>query len=447
MTDSVPKDYGNASRPIDVIYQPFKVFAANKLAGAFLLMAAAVVAIVWANSPWSETYDAWLSAPFAVTVHGVGLEKPILLWINDGLMAVFFFVVGLEIKRELMAGQLSSVRRAALPAIAAIGGMVVPALLYWALNAGAPTASGWGIPMATDIAFALGVLALLGDRVPLGLKIFLTALAIVDDIGAVLVIAIFYTDDVALVSLGIGAALYALAVIFNRAHVRSPLIYFILGALVWLAFLKSGVHATVAALLMSFAIPSRTRVDGEGFVKRLESRIAELRKVGVPSDRGINTLEQQHIMDDIDAAVSDGSSPLLRLEHALVPMVTFLVMPVFALANAGVTVEGSLAEAVASPVVLGIVIGLFVGKQLGVTVFAWAAVRLGIADLPPGVNWPQIYGVSLLAGIGFTMSLFIAGLAFSDPATLQLAKVGILGASLVSGVAGFLVVRWAVRRS
>jgi len=432
-------------RAFDRLAAPFRVFAANKLAGAVLLMVAAVVAIVWANSPWAASYFAWLSAPLSVGVGGAALEKPILLWINDGLMGVFFFHVGLEIKRELLAGELSTARKAALPAIAAVGGMVVPACLYFAINAGLPTARGWGIPMATDIAFALGVLALLGDRVPVGLKVFLTALAIVDDIGAILVIALFYTEDLAVTSLAIGLGLYAIAIALNRAHVRSPIAYFILGTLVWLAFLKSGVHATVAALLMAFTIPSRTRVDGARFIERLQHHVAELRRVGVPEDHGINTVEQQHALDGVSEAAQDAGAPLLRLEHALVPVVTFLVMPIFALANAGVAIEGDLMDAVTSPITIGIVVGLFLGKQVGVSLFTWLAVRLRVADLPHGVTWLQIYGASLLAGVGFTMSLFIAGLAFPDPATLNLAKVGILAASLVAAILGFAAVRRATR--
>lgn len=428
-------------RPIDRLIKPLQVFTQHKLSGAFLLMGAAVLAIVLANSPWRHLYEQALALPVSVGAGGFVVDKPLLLWINDGLMGIFFFHVGLEIKREVLQGELSTLRKAALPAVAAFGGMVVPAAFYYAFNAGQRGADGWGIPMATDIAFALGVLALLGSRVPDSLKIFLTALAIVDDIGAVLVIAIFYTDTVSVVSLTIGAALYLCAIGFNLLRVRSSVAYFILGTLVWLAFLKSGVHATIAALLMAFTIPASTPSDGKQLIERVEGHLQRLKELLGPDSRVLATAEQQHTLDSLGMHIERASSPLLKLEHALVPVVSILVLPVFALANAGVSLGAGSAEAVSDPVAVGIIVGLFVGKQIGVTLFAWLAVKLNLADLPRGVGWRGVHGVGVLAGIGFTMSLFIAGLAFG-PELSEVAKVGILAGSFISGVVG-----WALLRS
>jgi NhaA family Na+:H+ antiporter len=323
--------------------------------------------------------------------------------------------------------------------------MIVPAAIYAAFNVGGSGQAGWGIPMATDIAFALGVLALLGDRIPVGLKVFLTALAIVDDIGAVLVIAVFYTDAVSFVSLGTGAALYALAILLRFLQMRSSVVYFIVGTAVWLAFLKSGVHATIAALLMAFIIPSTTRIDGAALLGRLDEYIRRIRRAGVPGDRRMNTAEQQHVLDEMVVDIVHASSPLLRLEHALVPVAAFLVLPIFALANAGVSVgAGELLVALTDPIALGTIVGLFVGKQVGVALFTWVAVKAGLADLPANVSWRQVYGVATLAGVGFTMSLFISGLAFTE-ALNDIAKVGILAGSILSGLVGWMILRPAGR--
>ena len=431
--------------PIDRFLNPFRDFAAHKLAGAGLLLAATAFALVWANSPLAPSYHALFQTPFGVSAGPLEIKKSLLHWINDGLMGFFFFVVGLEIKREVLAGHLRSRRRAALPIAGALGGMVVPALLYLALNPTAATARGWGVPMATDIAFALGALAVLGERVSVGLKVFLTALAIVDDIGAIIVIAVFYTEGVALVSLIGGGALFALAVALNRAGMESSVAYFVLGTLVWLAFLKSGVHATLAAVLMAFAIPARRRVDGASFEERVQALLGRLRAVGLPARRELLTDEQQAVVEGMAVLLEDATAPLQRLEHVLLPIVTFFVLPAFALANAGVSVGGGFFAALLDEIALGVVVGLFVGKQAGILGFSWAAVRLGAADLPAGVTWRQIHGVAILGGIGFTMSLFVAALAFPGPAEQDLAKVGILVASLLSSVVGLAVLRSAMR--
>ena len=429
-----------ASPPIDRLVRPFQLFAHNKVAGAFVLMAATLAALVWANSPWRDVYTNILSSHARVGIGGFQIDKPILLWVNDGLMAFFFFVVGLEIKREVLAGELSSLRKATLPVAGAIGGMVVPALVYVSIVGTGAGARGWGIPMATDIAFALGVLLLLGPRVPVGLKVFLTALAIVDDIGAIVVIALFYTDTIVLGSLAAGGVLILLSVGANAFGVRNAVVYFVIGTLVWVAFLKSGVHATLASVLMAMTIPARTRVDGTALVQRLEELIASLRHSGLPEGGKLLTREQQHAIHELERSVADASAPLQELEHALLPLVTFVVLPLFALANAGLELSGETLAALGDPVCLGVIAGLFLGKQLGILGFAAAAVRLGLADLPRGVSWRQLHAVAVLGGIGFTMSLFVNGLAFRSPELRETAKAGILVASILSAVVGGLLV-------
>ena len=373
----------------------------HEAASGVLLMAAAVAALVLDNSPLRWLYDAMLSTQVAVQIGALSLDKPLLLWINDGLMAVFFFLVGLEIKRELVDGELSTWDQAALPAVAAVGGMMVPAAIYAAMNAGdAAALRGWAIPAATDIAFALGVLALLGKRVPVALKVFLLALAIIDDLGAILIIAIFFTADLSLVSLAVAGVCTAALVAINVAGVRRVAPYVLIGVVMWVAVLKSGIHATLAGVIVALTIPmSATEEDGE---------------------------------------------PLLQqLEHALHPWVVFLVMPLFAFANAGVALGGLALADLLAPVPLGIALGLFVGKQVGVFGFAWLGVRMGLCRLPDGVSWVHVYGAGLLAGIGFTMSLFIGTLAFADPAMATGVRLGVLSGSLLSGVAGYLVLRLA----
>jgi len=442
---SVTNLFRPATRPIDRLIRPIQTFAKHKLAGAGLLMLATVVALVWANSPWHHAYHHLLETDIAVSLGDASLSKTLHHWINDGLMGIFFFQVGLEIKRELLTGELSSVRKASLPAIAALGGMVVPAGIYLALNLGGPAQGGWGVPMATDIAFALGVLALLGDRISIGLKVFLTALAIVDDIGAVLVIALFYTSDLTVISLLIGLTCLLLSVGLNLAGSRNPIAYFVVGTCAWLAFLDSGIHATIAALLMAFTIPARTRIDGESFLARMEFLLNRLRTIGLPQTTSMNSNAQQHTFEKMNQAIDEASAPLQRIEHAIVGPVTFLVLPIFALANAGVTLHGDMGAVLTSPLVLGIVGGLLIGKTVGIAVSAWIAVKIGVADLPRKVTWMQVVGVGLLGGIGFTMALFVAGLAFDSPEQGEAAKVGILAGSTLAAVIGLLVLRTATK--
>ena len=379
-------------------------FVKLESAGGIVLMAAAVLAIVVVNVGLADYYDLLLTTPAAVQVGGLVIAKPLLLWINDGLMAVFFLLVGLELKREVLQGDLASREQIMLPGVAAIGGMAVPALIYILFNIGDDTAMrGWAIPAATDIAFALGILAILGSRVPVSLKIFLTALAIIDDLGAIVIIAIFYTADLSVTSLALAAiALITLAIV-NLSGVQRITPYVLIGTVLWICVLKSGVHATLAGVALAFAIPMRTRDP-------------------------------------------QNEPPLRRLEHALHPWVAFFVLPVFGFANAGIQLSDIRLGWLVAPIPLGVALGLFVGKQIGVFGGVWLAVKLGVARLPSGATWKMVYGVCLLTGIGFTMSLFIGSLAFDDIARVTFVKVGVLLGSILSGVIGYAVLRAAIRR-
>jgi NhaA family Na+:H+ antiporter len=388
--------------PIERLVRPFQEFAKLEASGGILLIGCTVAALVWANSPFAGSYFHFWHMDLTFGRIGGLLAKPLHFWINDGLMALFFLLVGLEIKRETLVGELASFRKAALPIAAAFGGMIVPAGLYAVFNHGGPGASGWGMPMATDIAFALGVLALLGDRVPTSLKVFLAALAIADDIGAVLVIALFYTAQISSPSLGVGGLFFVALLAANRAGARHLLIYAILGVGLWLAFLQSGIHATVAGVLLAITIPARQRIASR-------------------------------------AVLTSNDSPMLRLEHVLIPWNRYFIMPVFALANAGVALGGGAARSVVAPVSLGVIFGLVIGKPIGIVLFSWLATRTRLAAMLDGIGWRQIVGVGMLGGIGFTMSLFIANLAFGEAPALETAKVGILVASVVSGIAGAIV--------
>ena len=431
-------------RPIDRLLSPIQGFLHIEAASGLLLLGFTAIALVWANSPWAASYDAFWHTYLKVGFGNAVLELSLAHFVNDGLMALFFFVVGLEIKRELLAGELSSARQAAIPIAAAVGGMLFPAGIYALLNLGGGGMRGWGVPMATDIAFAVGIMALLGSRVPLGLKIFLTALAIVDDIGAVAVIAIFYTGDISMVALGAASGFLLLSVLANRLGVRSPLVYAVLGLLMWVMLLKSGVHATIGGMLLALTIPSRIRIDGSRFVIAAREAIDEFERSG-GGERDILTNQHgQAAIHALEAGCEHVQTPLNRLEHGLHPWVAFAIMPVFALANAGVALGAGLGDAFGSGVGLGVGLGLVLGKPIGVMLFTWLAVRVGLGDLPNGTSWTQILAASFLAGIGFTMSLFIANLAFDGGAMLLSAKLGILAGSLVAGIIGFMLLRASV---
>lgn len=440
MTSSHPPQPSSNPARIDLIMRPFQRFAQLESSAGILLLICTAIALLWSNSAWGESYTNLWQAKLTVGYGDFLLSKPLLLWINDGLMAIFFFVVGLEIKREILIGELASFKKSMLPVAAALGGMVTPALLYLIFNAGTEGAPGWGIPMATDIAFSLGVLALLGSRIPVSIKVFLTAFAIVDDIGAVLVIAFFYTADLAVSYLLWGAGFLVLLMAANAAGVRHALVYGLLGTCLWFVFLKSGVHATVAGVLLAMTIPARTHLNAQAFLVRARAVLDVFDRADDGPSETMDS-DQQSAIYTLEEACEQVETPMQRFERTLHSWVTFFVMPVFALANAGVVLEGDIGSALGHPSTLGIIIGLFFGKQIGVTLFAWLAVKAEWASLPTSVSWKQIYGVALLGGIGFTMSLFVAGLAFGGGAMLAASKVGILAASLLSGVVGYIVLR------
>ena len=426
--------------PIERLVSPFQRFARTETAGGIVLIACTAAAVAWANSAWADAYHHLLETPITVGLGGKVAAYPLHRWINDGLMAVFFFLVGLEIKREVLAGELASPRKAALPIAGALGGMLVPAGIFALLNAGGPGAAGWGIPMATDIAFAIGVLALLGRRTPLALKVFLTALAIVDDIGAVVVIALFYTAGIAWGALAAGFGLLALLGIANAMGVRRPVVYTLLGVVTWAAFLRSGIHATIAGVLVALTIPARTRIDTGGFLRRGRT-LLDAFEDACDDERGVLTNHaQEAAIHEMERTCEQAQAPLQRIEHALQPWVAFGIIPLFALANAGVRLQG-LGPALRSPVTLGVLLGLALGKPLGITLFAWLAVKLRIAALPSGTTWRALHGVSWLGGIGFTMSLFITALAFHGDGLVMESKVGVFAASIVAGLVGWLMLR------
>ncbi len=375
-------------------------FLEFEAAGGIVLIVAAAIGLIIANSPLSDLYIGLLNTPVVIQVGALDISKPLLLWVNDGLMAVFFLLVGLEIKREFLQGELSTRDQALLPFIAAAGGMAVPALFYAYFNWGDPVGiRGWAIPAATDIAFALGLLALVGSRAPLSLKVFLTAVAIIDDLGAIIVIALFYTAELSLVSLGLAAVGVAALALLNFFGVRRVSAYVLVGIFLWVCVLKSGVHATLAGVALAMSIPLKTKDE-------------------------------------------DGHSLLLHLEHTLHPWAAFMVLPIFGFANAGVSFAGMGLDSFGHPVTFGIISGLVAGKMIGVFGFAWLTVKLGLASKPEGATWLQIYGVACLCGVGFTMSLFIGGLAFEDPSYAATVRLGVLTGSTIAGIIGFCVLRF-----
>jgi Na+:H+ antiporter, NhaA family len=432
-----------SATPIARLLGPMQTFISREASSGIILLTATIVALALANSPLAEHYHALLETPIGISIGPWSLEETLLHWVNDGLMAIFFFLVGLEIKREIVVGELADPRAAALPIVAAIGGVLAPAAIYLALNAGGLGVHGWGVPMATDIAFALGCLALLGDRVPFGLKVFLTAVAIVDDLIAVLVIAVFYSAGLNLLALGAGIAMLALLLLANMLGIRHVLVYCGLGLLVWLAFLQSGVHATIAGVLLALTVPARFRIDSPTFLQRARGLLTAFEGGAQGSSPMLTDEVQQQAVLELEELCEQVQAPLQKLEHALQGWVALVIMPIFALANAGVALSARSLSGATLPVVLGIVLGLVLGKPIGLLGAAWLAVRAGLADLPPGVTWRQMAGVGVLAGIGFTMSLFIAALAFAQPETLAAAKLGILIASLIAGSAGLLLLRRA----
>ncbi len=415
-----------ATRPMVLrLLSPAQALIKTESASGVLLIAAAVLAFAWANSPWAGSYFAMLEVKVGIGVGIRQLEESLSHWVNDLLMAIFFFLIGLEIKREVLIGELAGWRRAALPIAAALGGMVVPALIYVGVNFGEPGLRGWGVPMATDIAFALGVLALLGERVSPALKVFLLALAIVDDLGAVLVIALFYTGQLSAGPMLLAALVLAAAFAYGRFGGARALGFALLGLALWYCMLRSGAHATIAGVLLALAVPLRHRLSAE----QLQQELRPLTAHG-------GAFEQvEVVIEHLEGVLARAHSPLHSIEHALAPWVAFLIMPVFAFCNAGVALGGNPAGLVGT-ISIGAGLGLLIGKPVGVAGCAWLAVKAGVARLPEGVGWPGVIGVGLLAGIGFTMSLFIADLAFGVGPELDQAKIGVLAASLIAGLLG-----------
>ncbi|HEY3703740.1 MAG TPA: Na+/H+ antiporter NhaA [Terracidiphilus sp.] len=432
ISESIASSETNAT-PIQVITSPFVRFARMEAAGGIVLLASTVAALIWSNSPWHQSYHNLLETPLTVGFGPFVVTENRHHWINDGLMSLFFFLVGLEIKREFLVGELSSLRRAAFPFIAALGGLIVPAILFISIARDAAFQRGWAIPISTDIAFALGLLAILGSRIPTALRVFVTALAIVDDIFAVGVIAIFYTSEINYWSLAIGVSGVLLSAVANALGVRKPMVYGVIGVAVWWAVLNSGVHATIAGILLAFTIPARNFLEKSEFVEQTEWLLARLKKARPGS------FEEHSIIHTLEQKAELADSPLHRIEVGLQPWIAFLVMPLFAMANAGVDLRHNLAAGLTHQVAWGILIGLFVGKPAGIWMFAFLAARTGIATRPAHVSWRKMFGAAWLCGIGFTMSLFVAGLAFDDDSLLSVSKIAILGASVLSGAAGSIV--------
>jgi NhaA family Na+:H+ antiporter len=429
--------------PLRRVWLPFQKFFQTESAGGILLVITAVIALIWANV-WPEIYsDVW-AIPWTIGAPHFEITLTIRDWINDGLMTIFFFLVGLEIKREILVGELASVGRAALPLAAAAGGMAIPAAGYTIFNGGTPAGHGWGIPMATDIAFALGVLALLGSRIPPGLRIFLAALAIVDDLGAVIVIAFFYTEHISWIALGIGLGAFVLLLVMSRLHLRNIMPYIGIGLVLWVAFLLSGVHATIAGVLFALAVPARTRIEATAFLDLARAQLDRFASAGRIGSGVSPNEEQQDALYALEDTAEGMLTPLQRFEHALASWVAFGIVPLFALANAGVILAGGIGPPGTWRVFHGTAAGLFFGKPIGIMAASWLALTFG-ATAPSGVTWRHLFGASLLGGIGFTMAIFIANLAFTTPDLLSAAKIGILIASPLAGLAGLAVLAAARR--
>ena len=448
-------NYQPWEKAFDQVATPLEKFIHDETASGLILMVCTLVALFLANGVLYEQYVHVLHTEISFGLGDWQLQKTLHHWINDGLMALFFLVVGLEIKREVIVGELSDPKAAMMPIVAAIGGMVVPALLFYLLNIGGEGAMGWGIPMATDIAFAVGVLVLLGNRIPKTVLTFLVGLAIVDDLGAVIVIALFYTDQIFANWLIVVAATLVVLVAFNRFGIRKPLPYFVVGVVMWFAMLQSGVHATLAGVLLALTIPVKPKFDHKLFVQHMEEVLGDLRNVQqtnrdakeLRGDCIIHDSRSRALLQTLENGVHSVESPLQRLEHNMHMPVAFFIIPLFALANAGIPVElDGLVQTLLNPVSLGVMVGLVLGKLLGIAGITWLAVRLGLGSLPEGMNTRHLIGVGLVAGIGFTMSIFIAELGFvGQPEALLMAKTGVLFASLIAGVGGYLWLRFSCR--
>ena len=440
----IPKAFREPPYIVRAVRAPIQTFIHTEEIGAIALLAAAAAALVWANSPWSDSYFDFWHIYISFDIHIFAISENLGHLVNEGLMAVFFFVVGLEIKRELLHGELSSVRKATIPFVAAVGGMAAPALIFVLFNRSGEGAVGWGIPMATDIAFALGVLALLGRRVPAELRVFLLGLAVVDDLGAIAIIAAFYTDTIHWANLGLGVALFLVIAGCLRIGIRSLGFYLILCVIMWQFFLESGIHATLAGVLVAAIIPTEPRLRRKDYAPAVENLLHDFRLAMKNNDEE----KAQTTVEQIESISRGTEGPMERLESIVHPWVSFVILPLFALANAGVVLtSGALSGALGSPITLGVAIGLLVGNPLGVLGMTWLAVRIGLGQLPSGVTWRHVLGAGFLAGIGFTVAIFIAGIAFDDPVLVDQAKIGIFGASLIAGIVGYLFLRFAGART
>ncbi len=427
-----------------ILVTPFQKFVRIESLSGVLLFGSTLLALILANSPLAERFHSLWQYKIGITTSGFELVKPLILWINDGLMAIFFFLIGLEIKRELFIGELNTVKKASFPLFAAIGGMLVPVLLFLLLNRNPDNSHAWGIPMATDIAFSLAILRLLGKRVPLGLKVFLTAFAIVDDLGAVMVIALFYSGTIKWSLIAIALVLLAILFFFSYKKIHVKALTIIFGIVIWVLFLKAGIHPTIAGVLLAFTIPIRQKIGMEAYVKKLCDIVDDIKTTDI-SNSPLLSKEQIENIDNLEDWTGKVQSPLQLLEHRLHNWVAFLIMPLFALSNAGVSFHG---DAKLDSMLGGIiVVCLVVGKMIGITLFSWLGVRLGFAELPEEVNFKQLIGIALLAGVGFTMSIFVASLAFyGNEFLLDSAKAGILVGSLIAGISGYLVLRLSDRK-
>lgn len=429
---------------LERVISPFQEFIRDQTTGSILLILCTIIALGLANSPFADSYESLVEMHVGFVLGDWSMTMSVRHWINDGLMSLFFFVLGLEIKREILVGELNDPQQSFPIIMAAIGGMLAPALIYYMFNTGLASVHGWGIPMATDTAFAVGILALLGRRIPIALITFLTALAIIDDLGAILVIGIFYTETINLPYLSSAGLFLFILAGCNIAGFRRPVIYIIGGGIVWLAMLGSGVHATVAGILVALTVPARPKRNSDWFVRRTRKLINEFENKEQESANSIlSDVEQHAVVERVQDSAEKASTPLRRWERALETPVALLVMPIFALANAGIVVNVNSFSAIwTDPLALGIILGLVAGKSIGITVFAWFALKLNFGRLSQGVSMRHIIGIGLLGGMGFTMSIFIAGLGFAnDPEALLAAKTAILLASLVAGVSGYLWLR------
>ena len=428
---------------VNAVRKPIQSYIHTEQIGAIILLLGAVAALGWVNSPWSNTYADFWHTHVAFDIHIFSIAQDLKHIVNDGLMAVFFFLVGLEIRRELIFGEMSTLRKAALPAFAAIGGMVVPAAIYLAFNGSGEGAVGWGIPMATDIAFALGVLALVGKRIPTELRVFLLGLAVVDDLGAIAVIATFYTETIDWLHLLMSAGMFGLIWVFFRLGVRSLGFYIILSVLMWQFLLESGIHATLAGVALAAIVPHQPDLQRKDYRKAVEPLLHDFE---LALERGDEETAQS-ITGQIEKLTRSTAGPMERIEHMVHPWVSFFILPVFALANAGVVfTTDTLSGAASSQITLGVASALLVGKVLGIFGLSWLAVRLGLGQLPSTVHWIHVLGVGFLAGIGFTVAIFVSGIAFADHALVDQSKIGIFVASLIAGVVGYLFLRFASPR-